>query len=261
MSENFVLSVGDQVVVTNMDDIYVADISLGMTGKVVHIHPNGAPSIGVDFGTDVNGHDCSGKCARGNGWYVMSENLTLISGEDGEYVKSLHKTKWVELCERVSKENGNYIFIREPWLIFGKAVSILPFRVDEKGVQFLVRCEQADTPVIGTIKGGCDKEGESTIATAVRELMEEAGYKAEESNMIKLGTARSSKLNTTIMHLFAVDVDDLDYTEPIGDGTLNEANAYCKWMDYPEIIQQQDPMIHATMLRWMQSLLEQESEK
>ncbi|OME54076.1 hypothetical protein BSK59_15965 [Paenibacillus odorifer] len=165
--------------------------------------------------------------------------------------ESLHKTKWIELMQRTSEENGTYIYIREPWLIDGKAVSILPYR-RESGtghVQFLLRCEMSDSPVAGTVKGGMDKEGELPIECAVRELYEEAGYTAQSWNMIQLGQVRPSKLSTTKLYLFAVDVTDLPYQEPTGDGTLNEANATCQWVSETEAIGYEDPLIHATMLR------------
>lgn len=168
--------------------------------------------------------------------------------------ESLYKTKWVEVMKRVSDEDGTYIYIQEPWLINGSAVSVLPYKINNGQKSFLLRCEQADTLFTGTVKGGCDKEGEDPLDCAVRELYEEAGYTAEPENMISLGTARPSKLNTTIMHVFAVDVTHLPFKAPEGDGTLNEANAYCKWVDLDEATQSMDPMIHVSILRLMGTL-------
>ncbi|WP_090739383.1 NUDIX hydrolase [Paenibacillus sp. Mc5Re-14] len=163
--------------------------------------------------------------------------------------ESLYKTPWVELMKRTSDEDGTYIYIREPWLINGQAISILPYRLDCDEIELLVRCEVADVPVMGTIKGGCDKEGEAIEETAVRELLEEAGYSIHPSQLIHLGTARTSKLNTTTMNLFAVDLTDEEQGEAIGDGTKNEANAYCKWISEEESLDVQDPIIHTSMVR------------
>jgi 8-oxo-dGTP pyrophosphatase MutT (NUDIX family) len=247
MTEKMGLSVGDQVEVMNLEGVYNSSIEVGMHGKVIHIGTS-MPQIGVHFEQNIDGHNCDKSYGGTNCWYINETNLVLVD----DHIRSLYKTKWVELCERVSKEDGNYIFIREPWLIDAKAVSVLPYRFAEgdKGVEFLLRCENADVSVTGTVKGGCDKEDESTVATAVRELLEEAGYHATEDDMVALGTARSSKLNTTTMHLFAVDVTGLKYTEPVGDGTLNEANAYCEWVDYRQMIESQDPMVHISFLRF-----------
>ncbi|EJW13915.1 NUDIX domain-containing protein [Paenibacillus alvei] len=165
--------------------------------------------------------------------------------------ESLYKTKWVELMQRTSDEDGTYIYIREPWLINGKAISVLPLRRDESGyIQFLLRGEMAEKPVFGTVKGGMDKESETPRQCAVRELLEEAGYIADETQMIPLGKVRTSKLNTTEMYLFAVDVTDLPYEEPKGDGTANEANAYCQWVSERDAIGYEDPVIHTSMLRF-----------
>lgn len=165
--------------------------------------------------------------------------------------ESLYKTKWVEVMKRVSDEDGTYIYIQEPWLINGQAVSVLPFKVLNGQKFYLLRCEQAETLFTGTVKGGCDKEGESPLDCAIRELYEEAGYIAQPEDMISLGTARPSKLNTTTMHVFAVDVTNLPFEAPEGDGTLNEATAYCKWVDLSEATQAMDPMIHVSILRLM----------
>ncbi|MGG4105256.1 NUDIX domain-containing protein [Paenibacillus lautus] len=167
--------------------------------------------------------------------------------------ESLYKTPWVELMKRTSDENGEYIYIREPWLINGQAVSILPFRMAEWNgndfVEILLRGEMADVPVLGTIKGGCDKEGEAIVDTAIRELLEEAGYSVDSSQMIPLGTVRTSKLSTTTMNLFAVDLTDIEQGEAIGDGTQNEANAFVKWVSERESWEAQDPVVHTSILR------------
>lgn len=163
--------------------------------------------------------------------------------------ESLYKTPWVELMKRTSDEDGTYIYIREPWLINGQAVSILPYRVQDGRLEYLVRCEMAESSVVGTIKGGCDKEGESVVNTAVRELIEEAGYTVEEWRLFHLGTVRTSKLNTTIMHLFTVDLTGFIQGEALGDGTMNERNAYCKWISHDKAIDLLDPVIHASILR------------
>ena len=156
--------------------------------------------------------------------------------------------------KRVSDEDGTYIYVQEPWLINGQAVSVLPYKVINDQKFYLLRYEQAETLFTGTVKGGCDKEGESPLDCAIRELYEEAGYIARPEDMISLGTARPSKLNTTILHVFAVDVTNLPYMAPEGDGSLNEATAYCKWVDLNEATQAMDPMIHVSILRLMNTV-------
>lgn len=255
MRETMNFSIGDVVEVIKESD--KSAIKVGMRAKVIQEIHERLRTVGVEFVDNIIGHDCFGYAKDGHGWYISIDDIKKVSVTtvDGVTTESLYKTKWVELMKRTSEEDGTYIYIREPWLIDGQAVSILPYKHDEEEeVKFLVRCEKADVPVTGTVKGGCDKEGESTVETAVRELLEEAGYTATEEDMIELGTARSSKLNTTTMNLFAVDVTELPYQEPTGDGTLNESNAYCKWIGYKELIESQDPMVHASFLRLVSKL-------
>lgn len=237
--------VGDLVEV--LEEGFLDDVKVGATGVVVDINKDYPSYVGVDFGEDIDGHSCNEHCANKQGWYINEDHLKVVDAIH----QSLHKTKWIELMQRKSNENGTYIYIREPWLVDGKAVSILPFR-RESGtgyIQFLLRCEMSDSPVAGTVKGGMDKEGETPIECAVRELAEETGFIAETFNMIQLGQVRPSKLSTTKLYLFAVDVTDLPHQEPTGDGTLNEANATCQWVSEMDAIGYEDPLIHATILR------------
>lgn len=83
-----------------------------------------------------------------------------------------------------------------------------------------------------SITGGVDK-GKSIEESALHELNEEAGYEnAEPGKLLPLGTCRPSKQEDSLWHLFAFDATGLERREEsIGDGTVGEENAYCKWVE------------------------------
>ena len=49
---------------------------------VIHVRDNG--HIGVEFDKHFGGHDCSGKCKDGHGWWLRSEELELVKDEPKE---------------------------------------------------------------------------------------------------------------------------------------------------------------------------------
>ena len=61
--------------------------------------------------------------------------------------------------------------------------------------------------------------GHTPRQTAAIELLEEAGYTADEVDFISLGTVRSSKSSDTTNFLYAVDVTGLPRGEALGDGS------------------------------------------
>lgn len=158
--------------------------------------------------------------------------------------KVLYATKWLELIEMKDPENGvnGYVYTHAVWS-GGQGVAVLPFRriaawggtvASPPDVEFLLRQEITPcwkmTPALSSITGGMDHEGEDPIECAARELEEEGGYTVKPGDRwIRLGSARMSKSSTTVMHLFAVDLTDIERGTAEGDGTELEAKAYCEW--------------------------------
>ena len=68
--------VGDVVLMTGSHD----GRFFKTPGTVCNILPN--DTYGVDFGTNVEGHDCAGTCPNRYGWNIHNSNLKLISNGD-----------------------------------------------------------------------------------------------------------------------------------------------------------------------------------
>lgn len=153
----------------------------------------------------------------------------------------LYSTKWLELLELREPENGvhGYVCTHAKWTN-GQGVAVLPYR-NLDSPEYLLRqevtpCWGMDT-ALSSITGGMDKEGESPVVCASRELHEEGGYVVapDSDRWTSLGTARLSKASTTVMHLFAVDLMGLEEQVAPGDGSELEAKAWCEWRRDPEV--------------------------
>lgn len=164
----------------------------------------------------------------------------------------LFDTKWLQLLNITDLEKGvnGYVCSHAKWTN-GHGVAVLPYRAIQgigwpgegdvsklDGREYLLRQEITPCwgmePSLSSITGGCDKEGEIPLKTAMRELHEEGGYVCDsERRWTDLGICRISKASTTMMHLFAVDLTGYEQVEAPGDGTALEAMAHCEWRDDP----------------------------
>ena len=173
--------------------------------------------------------------------------------------KLLCDDKWLQLKHIVAPEKGihGYTFSHEV-SCDGKKISILPFRKQKAtddfesiGTQFLLRdevtpCWDEDVSFISSITGGCEK-GVDIVDTAVHELSEEAGYKAERYDFIDLGTCFGTKSTDTVYYLFSIDLTDRERGEAVGDGSELEDKAHCFWTK--DVEKAVDPFVYVTLLR------------
>lgn len=74
--------IGDRVVCTNIRGTGNPNITHTDIGTVCEIL--GAINYGVDWGRDINGHDCGGHCPRDYGWRVSGRYLKL-AGPEGTF--------------------------------------------------------------------------------------------------------------------------------------------------------------------------------
>lgn len=178
----------------------------------------------------------------------MAEHMAEQKAEHEKALdrKVLHHTKWLEMVEK-----DGYIFMSSPWCN-GHGVAVLPYRLsegDDIEIEYLVMMEKrpchGDTLMPYSLTGGCDKEGEAPVATAVREVAEESGYIVAVEDMIDLGNIRESKASDMTTHAFAVEItDDTVLQKPEGDGSAGEAEAYPIWLSEREAVwHSNDPVI------------------
>ncbi|MGG1263748.1 NUDIX hydrolase [Brevibacillus laterosporus] len=165
----------------------------------------------------------------------------------------LYKNKWLSVYERELDNGIKWVYGRHGWCN-GAGVAILPFKKvlvnpgwNHSELRYLGRIElcpaHSEVPDLSAVAGGMDKDGETPIQVAVRELHEETGYKASEDDMIYLGTCRPSKGTDTTMYLYAVDVTNAEEGEPVGDGSMIETMASTKWIERVEALYSKDPLL------------------
>jgi 8-oxo-dGTP pyrophosphatase MutT (NUDIX family) len=174
------------------------------------------------------------------------------AGENHVPEKTLFANRFLALIER-----DGYTYMHEV-RCDGKIVSLLPFRRCKGKLEFLARKEicpaHGAEAELCSITGGIDI-GSSAISTAQRELYEEAGYRAEESEFIELGKVYPSKSADTLAYLFAIDVTEKAPAIPKGDGSRWEANASVQWVTKEECVHLQDPLIITSIVRHQEQLI------
>lgn len=175
-------------------------------------------------------------------------------------ISTLFSNKWQSIKHKQLDNGSEYVYSSSPWC-GGEGVAVLPYRrklinkpwnyyENEYLGRFEICPAHSDDVELCSITGGMDKDGESPVFTAVRELIEEGGYDVPVENMIYLGTVRPSKSSDTTTHLFAVDLDlGAKEVEAIGDGTLGEEGAYCSWITGEQLINAKDPLLQSMYLR------------
>lgn len=142
----------------------------------------------------------------------------------------------------------------------GRLVALVPFRRTARGLEFLARVEicpahfPKDTAKAAmqarrySITGGV-KAGETFAQTAVRELLEEAGYAVSDEALIDLGQVYPSKQEDTLAQLYSVDLTNETQAEIKGDGTVWEEGAGVEWLPYRDGLQVIDPVFVTAMVR------------
>ena len=146
----------------------------------------------------------------------------------------LKETEWVSLYDR-----DGYIYSHESRCYKNATVAILPFRIHNNKLQLLIRYEYTPSHYVNkqmeatAITGGYDDSSITIADTAVKELLEEGGYRADINQLIPFDWCWEGKASDTKVYLYAIDLTDtLERETPKGDGSEGEVGAYCKWEDY-----------------------------
>ena len=170
-------------------------------------------------------------------------------------VTKIFTNKWLSVFKKTMDNGGEYVYSHADWCN-SEGVAVLPFREGKYDREFLGRYEicpaHSNDVELCSITGGMDKDGESPVFTARRELIEEGGYEAPVEDFIYLGTVRPSKASDNTTHLFAVNLENAKEVEAVGDGTLGEEGAYCGWIDIRQLTYSKDPLLSVMLLRGLE---------
>lgn len=187
---------------------------------------------------------------HGKAWMLHSEVIpTSVKTEFyGKSVNFIGGNGWIHLYEFAEGEAKGYSFSHEPrWN--DKGIGVLPFRKNSSTglTEYLGVMEKrfvhGNSHKLYALTGGYDNDTITTLQTAVKELKEETGYIAQESDIIPLGEIFITKMSTAKMELFAVDVTNLPQGEKTTDGSLIEETAYPVWVDSVQLAKQGDNLM------------------
>lgn len=184
---------------------------------------------------------------------VLKDCFSKAVENDNMQVNELYHNDWLSLKEVVAPEEDiqGYVFSHET-RCNGKIVVVLPFRKNGDNFEYGLRKEVTPSwsldPEISALTGGFENDIEDT---AIMELEEEAGFKAEKRELIDLGESYASKSSDTVYSLFAVDVTGKEEGEALGDGTKQDAEGTIEWVRKPD---SKDPQVSIAYLRLLRHL-------
>lgn len=82
--------VGDRVMITNEAVVYISNhlVDPFSVGTICNVPNQPHNFVGVEFDTDIKGHDCEGTCKPGHGWFVIAEDLVYLEDNDTDITAS-----------------------------------------------------------------------------------------------------------------------------------------------------------------------------
>lgn len=158
---------------------------------------------------------------------------------------TLFANPWLSL-----KRIGNYVYSSET-RSNAKLVAVLIFD-SSKPRQYYGRFEDCPSHFDGiklcALTGGV--EDDDPLSTAIHEIKEESGFTAEITELLNLGTVRSSKSSDTTVYLYAWDAKGKTPENPQGDGSAGEIGSYCDWVQERDYAWCKDPLAATLILRF-----------
>ena len=133
----------------------------------------------------------------------------------------------------------------------GKIIALLPYKEVVDTIEILLRNEV--TPcwgmnhVISSITGGL--ETDDPRDTAIHELKEEAGYDADNKQLISLGTSFGTKSTDSVYYLYSINLTNAEQGEATTDGSELEKKANCVWCPLNKVLDAKDPQVSVMFLR------------
>ena len=182
----------------------------------------------------------------------MTTKAEQLSRPPSDTTETLHANEWVSLRVTRLPDAGvmGYVYSHES-RCQGQIVAILPYRVTQGGMEYLLKSEV--TPcwgygqVLSAITGGY--EGEDIEDDAVREMFEETGYEVKREELISLGESYASKSSDTVYTLYSVDLTGRTAAVPVGDGSRLEAESAAVWVTTSDLADIPDPQVSVMYVR------------
>ena len=138
------------------------------------------------------------------------------------------------------------------------SVAIMPYRVNELGViteigllkelNYFREGNYAQTLITGTI----EKEDDSLLLAAKRELLEEGGFELTEDDnerWLFLGPIYLYKTSDQMIPVFAVDVTGVEQRKAVGDGSVKEEKSELEMVEIGNGISSSESLVLSSFLK------------
>ena len=147
--------------------------------------------------------------------------------------EKLYNSKFIEIRKIIapdSKAIHGYEYVHDISCNSQK-IALLPFRKYENKIQFLLRHEivppwDPNQPQSVSLTGSVEKD---PLASAVKELHEESGYRVPQSELIELGMCYANKALDVKYFLYSVELTGKTRGMAVGDGSYIEKIGQCIW--------------------------------
>jgi len=194
----------------------------------------------------------------------MQKIQDFLNEQKEKNITTLLKTKWFSIVEvafdgaimsGIWKDDRNAVVL--PYITNASEIEgtdDVKIEISKVGVRYelnpLKENNYTYTAITGNIEGS-----ETDLDGAKRELLEESGYDvSDDKRWIYLGEITTSKLTNEKHPCFAVNINNIEQGEIIGDGSVNEQKSKFELIDPEKIFDLEDTFLNTTLLKLLKKL-------
>ena len=194
----------------------------------------------------------------------MRKIQDFLNEQKEKNITTLLKTEWFSIVEvafdgaimsGIWKDDRNAVVL--PYITNAseiEATDDVKIEISKVGVRYELNPLKENNYTYTAITGNIE-EDETDLDGAKRELLEESGYDvSDDKRWIYLGEITTSKLTNEKHPCFAVNINNIEQDEIIGDGSINEQKSKFELIDPEKIFDLEDTFLNTTLLKLLKKL-------
>lgn len=194
----------------------------------------------------------------------MRKIQDFLNEQKEKNITTLLKTEWFSIVEvafdgaimsGIRKDDRNAVVL--PYITNASEIEgtdDVKIEISKVGVRYELNPLKENNYTYTAITGNIE-EDETDLDGAKRELLEESGYDvSDDKRWIYLGEITTSKLTNEKHPCFAVNINNIEQDEIIGDGSINEQKSKFELIDPEKIFDLEDTFLNTTLLKLLKKL-------
>jgi len=194
----------------------------------------------------------------------MRKIQDFLNEQKEKNITTLLKTEWFSIVEvafdgaimsGIWKDDRNAVVL--PYITNASEIEgtdDVKIEISKVGVRYELNPLKENNYTYTAITGNIE-EDETDLDGAKRELLEESGYDvSDDKRWIYLGEITTSKLTNEKHPCFAVNINNIEQDEIIGDGSINEQKSKFELIDPEKIFDLEDTFLNTTLLKLLKKL-------